>query len=198
MIDAHDVAAMAWADEHRAWLARQPVLWVDAQDAPHGHMTLGRPVRWAHLSALILRAIDEAEMAAKRAVSVLVVDDSSQAREQLRAALDANGYDVTAVESGKAAVAAAGARDFACVLMDVSMPGLDGYDACRRIKTAARQAGIGPAIVLLASKTSPFDPARGKVAGGDAHLTKPVRVARLLEMVARQTARRAVTVHAKQ
>ena len=73
---------------------------------------------------------------------------------------------------------------YTCILMDVLMPGMDGYEACRRIKARAR-TGEGPPIVMLTSKSSPFDRIRGKMAGCDAYLTKPIDPNDLYQVVLR-------------
>ena len=65
--------------------------------------------------------------------------------------------------------------------MDVLMPGIDGFEACRRIK--AKRAKLP--VVMLTSKSSPFDRVRGKMAGCDTYLTKPVDPAQLREVLAR-------------
>ena len=117
-------------------------------------------------------------------VPVLIVDDSAAVRAHLSVVLQSYGYAVTAAESGEAGVVAAGSLDYACVLMDVLMPGMDGYDACRRIKAMRRQGKRPPPIVMLTSRSSPFDRIRGKMAGCDAYLTKPVEKSYLLEILA--------------
>jgi DNA-binding response OmpR family regulator len=63
------------------------------------------------------------------------------------------------------------------------MPDTDGYEGCRKIKSL--KSSIGHlAVVMLTSKASPFDRIRGKMAGCDAYLTKPVEPARLYEVLA--------------
>ncbi|MDO4795048.1 MAG: response regulator [Brachymonas sp.] len=116
---------------------------------------------------------------------ILVVDDSAAVRGHLESALKAVGYEVTAVDSGEAAIMAVGARPYACILMDVLMPGIDGYEACRKIKAMPLNGrGVRPAIVMLTSKSSPFDRIRGKMAGCDAYLTKPVQRSHLMQVLA--------------
>ena len=114
---------------------------------------------------------------------VLVVDDSAAVRGHLSSVLETWGYNVTVADSGEAGVIAVGKNGFSCVLMDVLMPGIDGYDACRRIKAMPNRADTP--VVMLTSKSSPFDKIRGKMAGCDAYLTKPVEKARLMEVVAK-------------
>lgn len=113
---------------------------------------------------------------------VLVVDDSLAVRAYLRSLLESRGFAVTVADCAEAGIAAAAAAPYACILMDVLMPGINGYEACRSIKSRSR-AGSAPAIVMLTSKSSPFDHIRGKMAGCDAYLTKPVNPARLHEVL---------------
>lgn len=126
-----------------------------------------------------------------RGIPLLVVDDSAAVRAHLSSVLDAYGYQVTAVDSGEAGVVAVNTNTFACVLMDVLMPGIDGYDACRRIKSMGKGAATPP-VVMLTSKSSPFDKIRGKMAGCDAYLTKPVEKAHLMEVLAQLVRRNSV------
>lgn len=212
MLDGKDAQALVWAQQHQEWLAKQAVVWVDAQHAPsNGHTALHRPVHWTNLPVILSRAMDEAaystqaaapasqDAAAQQAVAVgqtvpepvgspiiLVVDDSAAVRGHLDSALKAVGYNVHAVDSGEAALLALDSGErYACILMDVLMPGMDGYDTCRRIKSMARagRGGVLP-IVMLTSKSSPFDKIRGKMAGCDAYLTKPVQKSHLMQVLA--------------
>ena len=64
------------------------------------------------------------------------------------------------------------------------MPGMDGYETCRRIK-ALPKTGKDVKIIMLTSRTSPFDRIRGKMAGCDAYLTKPVEAEKLHETLRR-------------
>ena len=117
--------------------------------------------------------------------SILVVDDSAAVRGHLQSALGAVGYEVTAVDSGEAAIMAVNVRPYDCILMDVLMPGISGYDACRRIKSMPlHDRLIKPAIIMLTSKSSPFDKIRGRMAGCDAYLTKPVLKSELMRVLA--------------
>ena len=64
------------------------------------------------------------------------------------------------------------------------MPGIDGYEACRRIKANA-QADYVPPVVMLTSRSSPFDRIRGSMAGANAYLVKPAEEAELYEVLDR-------------
>ncbi|QTD45412.1 response regulator [Ottowia testudinis] len=204
LIDASQRAAMAWAAE-RAWLDGRTVIWVDRQDKVRAnHIIVKRPVQWPALPMILARAMDENARDLQRraagatnfvstdmlrqqlvtqttqdtASNVLVVDDSLAVRNHLQSLLGHLGLAVTAVDSGDSALMAISAKDFRCVLMDVLMPGMDGYEACRQIKTK-RRAGNPLPVIMLTSKSSPFDRIRGKMAGCDAYLTKPVDAAEL-------------------
>jgi twitching motility two-component system response regulator PilG len=102
----------------------------------------------------------------------LVVDDSPTVRKQLELALkDADG-EVFCVETGEAAIEAVTKQHFDMVFLDVVLPGADGYAVCRSIKKG-RQTKELP-VIMLTSKSSPFDKIRGNLAGCDSYLTKPV------------------------
>jgi two-component system, cell cycle response regulator len=67
------------------------------------------------------------------------------------------------------------------VFLDVIMPGIDGYQVCKLIKS--KRAANKTAVIMLTSKGSPFDRIRGAMAGCDAYLTKPVDEDKLLESI---------------
>lgn len=209
VVDTRDPAAMAWAHQ-RPWLARRAVIWIDGTEAAPGHTLLRRPVQWPILPMVLARALESAPDAdgtmpprpsaapaatlAPRggAISqpqVLVVDDSLAVRNHLRSLLEPAGYAVTEADSVAAAMDRIAERRFHCVLMDVLMPQVDGYEGCHRIKAKLRGADAVP-VVMLTSKGSPFDRIRGKMAGCDAYLTKPVDPGHLGEVLAQQVAAR--------
>lgn len=116
---------------------------------------------------------------------ILVVDDSLAIRNHLRSLLEAGGFVVREADSVEAALKILPNQPFDCVLMDVLMPGLDGYEGCRQIKSMLRGERAVP-VVMLTSKSSPFDRIRGKMAGCDAYLTKPVDPKQLGDVLAQQ------------
>jgi twitching motility two-component system response regulator PilG len=200
LMDGADAAAVAWFESQEE-LAGKAVIWVDAKAARDGSTLLRRPVQWSTLPMVVARALEQsAAPAAKRpgdnrragdadapraagAPHVLVVDDSLAVRNHLRSLLEARGLEVTEADCVRAALDAVAARRYACVLMDVLMPDMDGYEGCKRIKSLKASLGHVP-VVMLTSRASPFDRIRGKMAGCDAYLTKPVAPERLHEVVA--------------
>jgi twitching motility two-component system response regulator PilG len=122
-------------------------------------------------------------MAAVEVDNVMVVDDSPAVREFMRTRLEPFAFNVDFATSGEEAVGLTASRHYTCIFLDVIMPGIDGYQVCKIIKS--RKAMRATAVVMLTSKSSPFDRIRGAMAGCDAYLTKPVDEERLLEVIAK-------------
>jgi len=122
----------------------------------------------------------------KRALgdTVLVVDDNATVRAFMQAKLAPFRFEVDFAETGEQAVGLTSNREYACVFLDVVMPGIDGYQVCKLIK-ANKQAIKKTAVVMLTSRSSPFDKLRGSLAGCDEYLTKPLDEDRLLEVIAK-------------
>jgi twitching motility two-component system response regulator PilG len=126
------------------------------------------------------------DQAAKRRAlgdKVLVVDDNATVRLFMKAKLAPFGFEVDYAETGEEAVGLTGTREYACVFLDVVLPGIDGYQVCKLIKSN-KQAIKKTAVVMLTSRSSPFDKLRGSLAGCDEYLTKPLDEDRLLETIA--------------
>jgi twitching motility two-component system response regulator PilG len=122
-------------------------------------------------------------MPASPVESVLVVDDSATVRAFMRNKLAPFRFDVDFAENGESAIDMAQAKTYACIFLDILMPGIDGYQVCKRIKSSL--ATKGTAVVMLSSKSSSFDRFRGNWAGCDAYLSKPVSEDELLATIAR-------------
>lgn len=123
--------------------------------------------------------------AQKRAAgdTVLVVDDNASVRMFMKAKLAPFKFEVDFAETGEEAVGLTGSREYTCVFLDVVLPGIDGYQVCKAIK-ANKHAIKKTAVVMLTSRSSPFDKLRGSLAGCDEYLTKPLDEDRLLEVIA--------------
>jgi two-component system, cell cycle response regulator len=205
LIDNSNAEAAAWA-KSQSWLKDKAVLWIGADNIPVGHTSLHRPVQWSILPMQMARALEHspgtaAWVEASRPVQlqpahattannesprpVLVVDDSLAIRNYMRSLLEAGGFAVSMADSVEIALELVNQKSFECVFMDVMMPGIDGYEGCRQIKAKMRGARALP-VIMLTSKSSPFDRIRGKMAGCDAYLTKPVDPKQLGEVLAQQ------------
>jgi twitching motility two-component system response regulator PilG len=115
---------------------------------------------------------------------VLVVDDNATVRKFMETRLAPYGFNVDFAETGEQAVGLTGTKEYTCVFLDVVLPGIDGYQVCKLIK-GNKQAVKRTAVVMLTSRSSPFDKLRGSLAGCDEYLTKPVDENRLLEVIAK-------------
>ena len=102
---------------------------------------------------------------------VLVVDDHEDNRRILRDLLASAGYEVIEATTGDDGVAMAKARTPDLILMDIQLPGIDGYEATRRIK-ADDALGRIPVIVVTSYALS-GDDAKALAAGADAYVAKP-------------------------
>ena len=111
---------------------------------------------------------------------VLVVDDHALNLEIVRAFLKSD-YELASAASGEQAleIAATFAPDI--VLLDVMMPGLDGYEVCRRLKQSHDFAA--PRVIMLTAKAMPDERERGLAAGADDYLTKPFRKRQLIDSI---------------
>lgn len=118
---------------------------------------------------------------------VLVVDDSKDSADSLALLLKARGHEVRTAYDGEAAIAAAAEFRPEVMLLDIGMPGLDGFEVCRRI----RGAPWGRAVVVLALTGwgGADDRRRTEEAGFDGHLVKPVDPAALSRALVQQAGR---------
>ena len=116
----------------------------------------------------------------------LVVDDSATIRRQLQLVLGDQGVEVEVADNGELALQLLSTREFDIVLLDVVLPGADGYQICKAIKR--NRTRKPPPVVMLTSRSSPFDRVRGSLAGCDGYITKPASLARIKEAVARYLA----------
>ncbi|MFN8768743.1 MAG: response regulator [Lysobacteraceae bacterium] len=102
----------------------------------------------------------------------LVVDDSLAVHEQLRGALDRSGLQSDMAENAEQAIGLLQQRSYDIAFLDVVMPGIDGYELCRKIKQNSYTRAMP--VLMLTSRSSPFDRARGALAGCDTYLVKPI------------------------
>jgi twitching motility two-component system response regulator PilG len=125
-----------------------------------------------------------ANRAKKISDRVLVVDDNATVRHFMEVKLAPFGFGVDFAESGEEAIGLTGENEYTCIFLDVVLPGIDGFQVCKLIKSN-KQAIKRTAIVMLTGRTSTFDKMRGTLAGCDEYLTKPVDENRLLEVMAK-------------
>ncbi len=112
---------------------------------------------------------------------VLVVEDSATQAAALAVLLERAGYETVIARRAERALEMLGAERVDVVLSDVLMPGMDGYELCRRIKAVPEWAELP--VVLLTSLTDPLAIVRGLESGADHYVTKPYDPEGLLSRV---------------
>ncbi|HEY3267647.1 MAG TPA: response regulator transcription factor, partial [Armatimonadota bacterium] len=110
------------------------------------------------------------------AVQVLIVEDNPSVARFLEQAVREAGYTSLMVGDGLAALEAAGSGDFDLILLDVMLPGLDGFSVCKRL----RAAGVRTPILILTAKDTTADKIEGLDSGADDYIVKPFHVGELL------------------
>jgi len=110
---------------------------------------------------------------------VLIVEDNEASRDALTRRLERRNYTVIVAVDGLEAVAVAKAAQPDLILMDLGLPGIDGWDATAHLKMAPETRHIP--IIVLSAHAMPNDRHQALAAGGDDFDTKPVQFDRLLE-----------------
>ena len=117
---------------------------------------------------------------------ILVVEDNEDARETLRRLLELDGHHVRTVADGEAGLEALAAEMPEFALVDIGLPGIDGFEVARRVRASAG-SGERPVLVAVTGYGMPEDRNRSLAAGFDFHLVKPVDAAVLGEILRRKT-----------
>jgi CheY-like chemotaxis protein len=161
---------------------------IEARSAGIGH---GSEFRVSLPLAQAIPAAQEAEPPARlraptRGRRILVVDDNVDAAESLQRILEIYGHNVYAVSDGHAALEAIDAFRPTVVLLDIGLPGLDGYEVARRIR--AMPHGRKICLCAITGWGQAEDKRRAREAGFDEHMTKPVDLGALTALIAREGA----------
>jgi DNA-binding response OmpR family regulator len=110
---------------------------------------------------------------------ILVIEDEKEMARGLRDILESEGYEVATAESGKEGLQAIGRKEPHCIILDLMLPDIEGYEVCERI----RQKKLNTPILMLTAKAQEYDKIRGLKVGADDYLTKPFSVGELLARV---------------
>jgi DNA-binding response OmpR family regulator len=113
---------------------------------------------------------------------VLIVDDEPNIVLSLEFLLRQQGYEVSVAASGEEALAAAARQPPDLVVLDVMLPGLDGFEVCRLLRERPEHAGLR--ILLLTARGREVERVRGLEEGADAYVTKPFSTRELMKTVA--------------
>ena len=121
-------------------------------------------------------------------VRVMVIDDSNTIRRSAEIFLMQAGCQVILADNGFDALAKIADHQPDLIFVDIMMPRLDGYQTCALIKKSATHRATP--VIMLSSKDSLFDRARGRMVGSDEYLTKPFTKESLLKAVELHLAQR--------
>ncbi len=119
--------------------------------------------------------------------TIFVLEDDPDQRSIIAATLKSAGYRVIEAASGEESISTARRLNPDAILLDIDLPGIDGYQMCRQFKSDPALARIP--VIFLTSRRQPLDRAAGLALGADDYLTKPFERADLLLRVGRLAAR---------
>ena len=112
---------------------------------------------------------------------ILAVDDDPSALGALRQILAQKGYDVVTAPDAESAVDLLESEEIDLALLDVTLPGMSGYDLCRLIRAHPRMSDIP--VIFLTARGLVVDMTEGESSGSDLYLIKPVLATKLVNMV---------------
>jgi DNA-binding response OmpR family regulator len=113
---------------------------------------------------------------------ILAVDDDPSALSALRQILTQKGYDVLTASDAEAALDLLATEEpVDLALLDVTLPGMSGYDLCRRMRAGEKTADVP--VIFLTARGLVVDMTEGEAAGSDLYLIKPVLATKLVNMV---------------
>jgi CheY-like chemotaxis protein len=124
---------------------------------------------------------------ARRRLKILVVEDNPVNQKLAIKILEKRGHLVSVVSNGQAAIDALEEGYFDIVLMDVQMPGLDGYEATGRIRNREKEKGSHIPIVAMTAHAMKGDREQCLAAGMDDYVSKPIKVDELFAVIERLT-----------
>jgi len=126
-------------------------------------------------------AAEEARLARASQQCILVVDDSPTVRKLVTMTMEKHNYRVIAAAHGEEATVCLRKEIPDLILLDITMPGMDGYQLCKLIKSNRETAHVP--VVMLSGKDGFFDKIRGRLAGSNQYVTKPFKPDALVKMV---------------
>ena len=123
-----------------------------------------------------------------RRKKILIADDDPAIREILATQLKRLQYDAVTAADGAEAVAAFKSEKPDLVILDIMMPGLDGFHACEKMRASEKKGARVP-ILFLTARDSPHDQLSSAISGGDEFIAKPIGLLELQERVEAALAR---------
>lgn len=187
IVDADSEASRrTWYElKSHSWFEKTIVISRQKSPIKGADIQLTRPLIFRRLADALQKVMSEPSNreSSRQGKRVLVVDDSPAVQtflnEKLRHFLDGDTV-IDIAESGEAAIAQAQDTEYDLVFMDVMMPGMDGYTACKMIKAHSQSK-----VVMLTSKSSAINRVKAKLSGCDGYITKPPKDQELAQVLQR-------------
>jgi len=107
-------------------------------------------------------------------MKILVIDDEPQIRRALKLGLEKDGFEVTQAASGEEALDLLSTRAFDLIVLDLALPGLDGFEICKQIRTWSQTP-----ILVLSVRDREEDKIKALDCGADDYITKPFGIGEL-------------------
>ena len=112
-------------------------------------------------------------------VKILIIEDEPDMAMGLKDNLEFEGYEVITTASGEQGLELARGETPSCILLDLMLPGIDGYETCHRLRTQ----GIRCPVIMLTARGQEIDKVRGLELGADDYVTKPFGLRELLARI---------------
>ncbi|MGF1490525.1 MAG: PleD family two-component system response regulator [Prochloraceae cyanobacterium] len=116
---------------------------------------------------------------------ILIVDDSNSQRKYLENILKILGFKVISVENAESAMAIIKSDKLEMILLDVILPGISGWQMCRKLKSDSQFKTIP--IIICSTKSTVVDREWTKMIGANAHLNKPISANQLIQTITKIT-----------
>ncbi len=113
---------------------------------------------------------------------ILMVDDEAGFSRAVKYALEKEGYEVLTASNGLQGLMTAQKEAIDLLILDVMLPGLDGYEVCNRLRSDPKTADLP--IIMLSAKGQDVDRTTGLTVGANEYISKPVENATLLDKIA--------------
>jgi twitching motility two-component system response regulator PilG len=128
-----------------------------------------------------IRQQEEAQLRMPKGKSILVVDDSPTVRKLIAGKLEKSGHDVVCANDGVEAMERLEGMVPDLILLDITMPRMDGYQVCKNIRSKSSTKDVP--VVMISGKDGFFDKVRGRMAGTTGYITKPFGPETLMKAV---------------
>ena len=125
---------------------------------------------------------------------LIAVDDNAMNLAVVKALLKRTGIQVETAPGGRECLEICGQKKFDLILMDVSMPMMNGHDACRAIRSSRRSDAKRIPIIAMSANTFEEDIEESMAAGMDAHLSKPIHLQQVLKEITKTIKKKEINI----